>query len=375
MENKGRGCLDATGHFFVVPLPRARYNLAVSEESDISEHFQNAHKIALEALAKMAGEKIPPSPKNYAVWFAYFSHLHPELAHAIDIIAKGPTKADPEQLERLYNSYLHEAVAEEQAVTKVGDQLQGTLARVQEMIKEMGVQTSQFTSNLGSATDRLDSASLNPDDIKQIVGQLVDDAKAMLEQNEGLKTRLAESSSELTELKQDLASVREESMTDALTGIANRKAFDMRLLQAAAEATEDGEPLCLLIVDIDFFKKFNDTYGHQAGDQIIRLVAQTFKKGLKGQDTAARYGGEEFGIVLPKTEIANAVRVAEVLRRTVAMKEVVNRSNQEKLGQITISVGTTQYRIGESIESFIERADSALYRAKENGRNRVEVEA
>lgn len=164
-------------------------------------------------------------------------------------------------------------------------------------------------------------------------------------------------------------------MTDALTGISNRKAFDMRLLQAAAETTENQQPLCLLIVDIDFFKKFNDTHGHQAGDQIIRLVAQTFKNGLKGQDTAARYGGEEFGLILPNTAMDNAIRVAEILRRTVEHKEVVNRATQEKLGQITISVGVAQYTVGESLEHFIERADAALYRAKQNGRNRVEVDA
>ena len=126
--------------------------------------------------------------------------------------------------------------------------------------------------------------------------------------------------------------------------------------------------------DLDFFKKFNDTHGHQAGDQIIRLVAQTFKRGLKGQDTAARYGGEEFAIILPHTVLDNAVRVAEVLRRTVANKEVVNRTNQQKLGQITISVGVAQYRHGEALEGLIERADAALYRAKQGGRNRVEVE-
>ena len=337
--------------------------------------FSNAHKIALEALAKMVAEKIPPMPKNYAVWFAYFSHLHPELSRAIDIMALGPNPASAEQMEPLYDNFLHEKVAEQQAVNKVSDRLSETLAAVQKLVKEVGTQTSQFSSTLGSATDQLGDDAMSPDAIRAIVGNLVSDAKAMMEQNDALQQRLAESSSEMAELKQDLASVREEAMTDGLTGIANRKAFDMKLLGAAAEAGESQEPLCLLLVDIDFFKKFNDTFGHQAGDQIIRLVAQTFKKGLKGQDTAARYGGEEFAIILPHTVLENAVRVGEVLRRTVAQKEVVNRANQEKLGQITISVGVAQYRQGEAIESLIERADSALYRAKQNGRNRVEVEA
>ena len=207
-----------------------------------------------------------------------------------------------------------------------------------------------------------------------MVKQLVEDTKVTLEQNDQLQHRLAETSQEMADLKQDLASVREETMTDVLTGIFNRRAFDMRLLQAAAETSEQHEPLCLLIVDIDHFKHFNDAHGHQAGDQILRLVAQTCKNGLKGQDTAARYGGEEFGLILPNTSLENAIRVAEILRRTIEHKEVVNRVNSEKLGQITISVGVALFRAGESLESFIERTDAAMYRAKQNGRNRVEVE-
>ncbi len=337
--------------------------------------FNSAHKIALEALAKMAAEHIPPAPKNYAVWFAYYSHLHPELTRAVDIIAKGNKPADAAQMGQLYDSFLHEKAAEQETITKVNDRLQETLGRVQGMIAEVGTQTSQFNSTLSGATDKLDHDGMNPDAVKSIVGQLVEDAKAMMAQNEALQKKIAESSAELTGLKQDLVNVREEAMTDGLTGIFNRKAFDMRLLQAAAEATSEGEPLSLILVDIDYFKKFNDTHGHQAGDQIIRLVAQTFQRGLKGQDTAARYGGEEFAIILPNTLAENAARVGEVLRKTVANKEVVNRVNQQHLGQITISVGVSQYRHGEALETLIERADAALYKAKQNGRNRVELES
>lgn len=347
----------------------------MSQKEPAELDFTSAHKIALEALAKMASEQIPPAPKNYAVWYAYFSHLHPELTKAMDIMAKGSKPAGQLEIEQLYNSYLNEKATEEQAVTRVNDRLQETLSRVQGMINEVGTQTTQFNSTLGDATNKLGSDIDNPEAVKSIVGQLVEDAKAMMAQNEALQKKLAESSSELQDLKQDLVTVREEAMTDGLTGIANRKSFDMRLLQAAAEATSEEEPMCLLLVDIDHFKKFNDTHGHQAGDQIIRLVAQTFRRGLKGQDTAARYGGEEFAIILPNTVMDNAVRVGEVLRKTVATKEIVNRVNQEKLGQITISVGVAQYQFGEALETLIERADAALYRAKKAGRNRVEVEA
>jgi len=336
--------------------------------------FTSANKIGMEAMSRMASEQIPPVPKNYAVWYAYFSHLHPELTRAIEIISKSPAKAIGAQLEQLYDHYLHEKALEEQALAGVS-RLQETLTRAENIIREAGEHTNQFNVNLDNAADRLDGiAVLTPGTLKEIVGQLVDDAKAMQLQNEALQQRLSENTQELSVLKQDLAHTREDAMTDGLTGINNRKSFDLKLLQSTAEAGEENWPLSLLLVDIDFFKKFNDTYGHQAGDQIIRLVAQTFKKGLKGQDTAARYGGEEFAIILPNTPLENAVRVAEVLRRAVASKEVVNRTNQEKLGQITISVGAAQYRADESLETLIERADAALYRAKQNGRNRVEGE-
>jgi len=343
-------------------------------ESDAPLDFASANKIGMDAMARMAAEHIPPVPKNYAVWYAYFSHLHPELNHAIEIISKSTVKVIGEQLGQLYDSYLHERVAEEQILVAAGNRLQETLVRAEHIILEAGAQTNQFSANLDNATDRLDDTPLTPEALKDIVGQLVDDAKAMQVQNEVLQGRLSESTQELNALKQDLAHTREEAMTDGLTGINNRKSFDIKLLQSTAEAIEEDLPLSLLLVDIDFFKKFNDTYGHQAGDQIIRLVAQTFQKGLKGQDTAARYGGEEFAIILPNTPLENAIRVAEVLRRAVASKEVVNRANQEKLGQITISVGAAQYRPDESLEGLIERADAALYRAKQNGRNRVEGE-
>lgn len=127
----------------------------------------------------------------------------------------------------------------------------------------------------------------------------------------------------------------------------------------------------ILMLDIDYFKSFNDNFGHQVGDQVLRLVARTLKDGLKGKDVAARYGGEEFSIILPDTDLSGAVIVGNALRKAVAGKEVINRSTGKVLGRITLSVGVAEFAGEKTAELLISRADEALYTAKHNGRNQV----
>jgi diguanylate cyclase len=160
-------------------------------------------------------------------------------------------------------------------------------------------------------------------------------------------------------------------MTDALTGLANRKLFDVEFYRMVNEAHNNKRPLSLLMVDIDYFKSFNDTYGHQVGDQVLKLVARTLKDGVKGRDLPARYGGEEFSVVLPETEVEGAIKLANTLREAVAAKEILNRSTGERLGKITMSVGAAQLAANEKTAELIERADAALYKAKHAGRNQV----
>ena len=140
--------------------------------------------------------------------------------------------------------------------------------------------------------------------MRSIVERLVQATKDMEKNNQALEARLSASKQEITELQQNLEAVRSESLTDPLTTLANRKYFDEALAKAIADARAKGEPLSLMMTDIDHFKKFNDSYGHLTGDQVLRLVASSAKQNVKGQDIAARYGGEEFAIVLPNTDVA-----------------------------------------------------------------------
>lgn len=128
------------------------------------------------------------------------------------------------------------------------------------------------------------------------------------------------------------------------------------------------------MVDIDHFKRFNDTHGHQVGDQVLRLVAKTLTDCVRAGDLPARYGGEEFAVVLPKTGIQVARPIAERIRTTLAARKIIRRNTGEGLGGITISIGAALYHPGETPAALVARADSALYAAKRQGRNRLVVE-
>ena len=162
---------------------------------------------------------------------------------------------------------------------------------------------------------------------------------------------------------------------DALTNLNNRRQFETRLSQEIAITKRQGNPLCAMMIDIDFFKKVNDTYGHAAGDEVLRQVAGTIKELLRESDIPARYGGEEFAILLPFTQINEAFTVGERLRKAVEETPVTIYKDtiDEKQISVTISMGLAEYDGKETGEVLFERADKALYNAKAEGRNRVKV--
>jgi diguanylate cyclase len=207
--------------------------------------------------------------------------------------------------------------------------------------------------------------------LRSIVESLVQTTTEMEQANQKLEARLNASKQEIVRLQENLEAVRSESLTDPLTSLHNRKSFDAALTAAIAAARMSGESLSLVMMDVDHFKKFNDTFGHLTGDQVLRLVALSVKQNVKGQDIAARYGGEEFAVVLPNTILRSAATVADQIRRVVMTKELKKRSTGENLGRVTISIGVATLNPGDTAQSLIGRADTCLYAAKRQGRNRV----
>ena len=322
--------------------------------------------IAIQALDKIEKLGLKPIPQIYELWFRYYQG-DPEIVRAIDT---HQASLDEVACHKIYKRYLSEG-SRGDAVKKITEQVQQAMSEIATMLSAVKSATTDYGDTLGDVNMRIESAE-TLEDLGNVVSVIVQDTKKMLEKNHDLELQLVNSSKQVTELRKNLDNVKKEAMTDGLTGLSNRKAFDKQIRDCIEEAATIGTPLILMMLDIDHFKAFNDTYGHQIGDQVLRLVARTLTDNVKGRDIAARYGGEEFAIILPETPLSAGVKVAEALRKMVESKEVVNKTSQETLGRITMSVGVAEYKSGESITDFIERADQALYNAKKNGRNRVE---
>ncbi len=330
---------------------------------------ERAEQLAKSAIALMAERHIAPTPENFKLFYAYFAGENPGVSAFIGDMIAGRRPFTPAVLVDLRQRFFTEHQFDREAA-EIGAKVSITLDSVMGKLQSAGKDTEAYGRTLSAASGELGSDH-SPAALRKLVDGLISATKTMETRASALEVELQHSSHEVEELRQKLEAVRQESLTDGLTGIPNRKAFDAELQKAAERAAQHGQPLCVLMCDIDRFKTFNDTWGHQTGDQVLRLVANCLSENVKGRDTAARYGGEEFGVILPETTLDVAVTLGNQIRAAVEGKKLVKKSTGDILGTITISVGVAMLAPGEKPVALLQRADACLYAAKEAGRNRV----
>jgi diguanylate cyclase len=339
---------------------------------DNTDDLHRAKPLAEAALAAMLRHGVPPNPRNYALWYAYARGTLPDLSRTLDILISNGMEFTAERNDGLIERFLGPDLSI--SALQHTEHLQAAVKQVIEHVETASGSARAYGRTLHDYSSQLDRGG-NREDLAGVVAGLIAETQRVAARNEQLEAKLSRSSGEIEELRQDLAVVRQEAMTDALTGIANRKSFEQSLRRAASDALESGEPLSLLFIDIDHFKRFNDTYGHQIGDQVLRLVARTLTDCVKGRDTTSRYGGEEFAITLPQTRLVDAAVLAEQIRQTMMRRKIVGKASGEDYGNVTLSIGVASYVPGETLSATMERADAALYCAKRRGRNRVIAES
>jgi diguanylate cyclase len=325
------------------------------------------------ALGQIKSLRQTAVPRNYEIWYVYATGYNSPLNKIINETLARNGKLTESDLEQIYETYLSQIKTTDR-IDKVGARVIGEIDDVMKLITQALGMSANYDSSLMNATQKL-AVAQNRDQVKVIVESLVTSTREMRETNRALEDRLTLSKSEISNLQQSLEAIRAESLTDPLTGLGNRKYFDRSIEIAVQNALANGEPLSLLMFDIDHFKSFNDSYGHLTGDQVLRLVGMSLKQTIKGQDITARYGGEEFVVLLPNTALRQALTVADHIRRAIMSKELKKKSTGEILGRVTISVGVSMLKPDDDTDSLIERADACLYAAKRNGRNRVVCEA
>lgn len=338
------------------------------------DDLHQAAEFAHAAVASMTRFSIPPTPINFTIWYEYHASRDPALSRAIDALLAGNKPFTPETTLQLYEEFLNPARLLRTS-RETTEKLQAAMDELRSFVDAAEEDTRAYGDKLEHFSGKLD---VHPDiaahaapALGSLVGAMLQETRSMQERNQALEERLAEATAEVRLLREHFEQARREALSDSLTGLANRKNFEQTLTLFAKAAHDSREPLSLMLLDIDHFKLFNDRHGHQTGDTVLQLVARTLSDNVKGQDLAARYGGEEFALLLPRTRVDQATKLGDNLRTLIATRRLVKRNSGDDLGRITISAGVAEYRPGEALSAFVQRADSALYAAKREGRNRV----
>jgi diguanylate cyclase len=337
-------------------------------QTESSETFEHAVACAEKAMDLLVSRKITPVPNHYAVSYEYWAGNNSDLTSCLDDILKSGKDIDAYLLRDLYDRFINH---EHRRYNAMGNSLQGMLLDLLQTIHASGDDAETYRQTLLRNIEQLHA----PNDeaaLRAVAQELLDSTIAAKSKSEDLQKRLEATRSEVEQLRVEIEQHRREALIDPLTGLFNRRAME-QLLGEQLATSEDA--ISMLVLDIDHFKRVNDTYGHAVGDVVLRHIADAIRKSIRGEDIAVRYGGEEFVILLPRTTLQGAMTVAESLRHRVEEMRLVRRQDNLRLEPITISIGVALRRQPDDQESFFHRADKALYVSKSLGRNRVSAES
>jgi diguanylate cyclase len=324
------------------------------------------------AMASMQSQGVLPTPSNFSVWYAYHSGQNSELTRTIDVLLSNSCPIDDQTLDQLRGKFFKPPISERALCDKT-IRARDTLKTVLDLVEK----AKNDADGIGVAIDGISAQFLaNVHSLADLIDSLVEETSRIVGRSERLGFDLKQSSDKIDALERTLEDLRREATTDGLTGIANRRYFDIALQTMSGDAMNSGDDLSLLLIDIDHFKMVNDTYGHLVGDKALRAVTDGLRSQLRSYDLAGRFGGEEFVVLLPQARETDALNVAERLRAHIAGLSIPVSDTDESgpCVKLTISVGVAALDdVTRELTDMVAAADAALYYAKETGRNKTHM--
>ncbi len=322
------------------------------------------------ALAQMGRQPAAFNPLTFTLWYEVVAGSNPRLNAAVQALQEAGTAIDDERVLLLCRD--HVFPPDEDNLDRVRSDMQQLLLGVQRRAGDTGRHAGDYGAQLAELTQVL--ATRDAERISPQVDGVIEGTVRMKQSVDDLQAQMQASQHEVERLRLALERARSEALIDPLTGVLNRKGFDKTLRAMLDAQPPEGSTHVLVMLDIDHFKKVNDTHGHLIGDRVIQGLGEILRATVKGpQAVAARYGGEEFAILLPQTSLASSQQITEAVRaRTKALK-IRNRSTQEVLVTVTVSGGVAAWRPGDAADDLVARADAALYASKKAGRDRITV--
>jgi diguanylate cyclase len=323
-------------------------------------------KFSDEALKSIETHNLTALPDNYRLWFEYAAGTLDALVNSIDALVGRGESINEANSKLLYLQHLgtEDQRKTDASIRSVIEMLNSVASDVQ----GWGDGSDQTCKRLQHCCDRL-GQDPSPAEIGEIIQEATGELQKTIESGKLATKAITHLRDEITILRQGIDQLSDQAITDALTGIPNRRGFDLSLEQAMIDANRTRSSFTLIMLDIDHFKSINDKFGHPTGDKVLRYVASMIRNTLRGDDFVARFGGEEFAIILPNTVLANGEAVAENIRKKLSARPLTRGGDKLSLGHITASFGLTRYILDEDSRNVIKRADENLYKAKQNGRN------
>lgn len=327
--------------------------------------------IAQSVFDELQSFDLSPIPPHYVVWFRYLEGVNAGLTDAVDERISSDLPITSHFLQSLFDQYCREDEQSEKDLNAALVSIENEASGLQGLAHAMVASTSAFCADVEAAGVSLSTDNLDVDALKALVATLQATTAETIKHNQALKEKLETVVDDVTEIRSFLTRVEEQAQTDFLTKLANRRRFDAVLDEEIEHCAQSGTPLCLILCNIDGFKKFNYEFGHQVGDQVLVLVANTLKQNIKGKDLIARYTGEDIAIALRDAPLNAAMALAERMRESIATRKLVTRATRKELGTITMSFGIAEHRPAEPRDALIEAAYARLQEAKRTGRNKV----